>query len=41
MLPKLSENDWHEIRIWGWYMCIICAVVLLAKCHGDISVINH
>ena len=40
IIPKLTDDQWHDFRIFCWYTCIGCAILLLTKCHGDIAVLN-
>ncbi len=37
MLPKLNAKDSDNLVEGLWYICIICAIILFAKCNGESS----
>ena len=40
IIPKLTNDEWHEVRLWLMFILIVCSFILFGKCNGDIAVFN-
>jgi len=39
-LPTLTEQKWHEFRLWMMFIVIVSWCILFSKCQGDVAILN-